>query len=194
LQVVDSTGASRQAELLYVSPTQINYLIPTDTTKGAATVNIVNGTGNVLSGTGMIQTVAPALFTANGNGTGVVAATAYRRVIPTNVTSPVAVYQCIDQPGSCVSVPINPGVDAPVTITFYATGLRGRSSEGAVTLTIAGQTVPIRSISQSNDTDPSAGVDLVVIDLPLSLRGSGETDVVLAVDGATSNTGRINIQ
>jgi uncharacterized protein (TIGR03437 family) len=194
LQVVDGNGVVRLAQLLYVSPTQINYLIPADTPTGLATTNIINGTGSILSSTAQIQTVAPALFTANGDGKGVVAATAFRTAIPTTMTFPVPVFQCGSAPGSCVAVPIDPGLDRPVTIDFYATGLRRRSSDSAVTLTINGQAVPIRSITSPDDTTASAGVDIVEVGLSLSLRGSGEVDVVLAVDGASSNVARINIQ
>jgi uncharacterized protein (TIGR03437 family) len=194
VQVVDSTGVMRMAQLLYVSPSQINYLLPAGTAKGMTTVNIVDATGSMKTASAPTQTVAPALFTANENGMGVAAATAYRTVIPTNITSPVEVFQCGTAPDSCVSVPINPGVDAPVTITFYATGLRGRSSDSAVTLTIGGQSIPIRSITAQDDTSAGAGVDLVTIGLPLSLRGAGEVDVVLQVDGAFSNAAKINIQ
>ncbi len=147
VQVVDSAGAVRVAPLLYVSPTQVNFLVPTGTTAGTANVNIVNGTGNPLNGTAQIQAVAPALFTANENGLGVVSATAYRTVIPTTVAIPIAVYQCLNAPGSCLSVPIILGVDTPVFVTVNATGLRGRSSDTAVHLTIGGQQVQIQAIN-----------------------------------------------
>ena len=192
--MVDSTGASRLAQLLYVSPTQINYLIPAGTAPGTATMNIVDGTGNVRTSTAQIQTVAPALFTANADGQGVVSATAYRTIAAGTLAFPIPVYQCLDAPGGCVSVPIELGVDTPIYVTFYATGLRGRSSDSAVTVTIAGQTVPIRSISSADDSSAQAGMDEVLVGLVLSLRGSGESDVIIAVDGKTSNTGRINIE
>jgi len=194
LQVVDSTGASRAAQLIYVSPTQINYLVPAGTAPGTATMNIINGTGNVPSSTAQIQTVAPALFTANENGQGVVAATAIRTIAPSTVGGPVRVYQCLDAPGSCVSVPIDLGVDTPIFVTFYASGLRGRSSDSAVTVTIGNQVLPVRSIVTQDDSTALAGVDLVTVGLTLALRGSGEVDVVLSVDGKTSDTGRINIR
>jgi uncharacterized protein (TIGR03437 family) len=188
LQVVDSTGMVRTAPLLYVSPEQINFQIPAECGAGATTYRIVNGSGDGMSAGGRMQIVAPTLFTANGAGTGVVAATATRRVLPTNINSPVAVFTCPQGPGSCVSVPIDPGLDAPVTVTLYASGLEGPSSDSAVTLTIGGQPVPIESISQSN------GIDLVKFGGLLALRGSGEVEVVLSVDGKSSNNAKIDIQ
>jgi uncharacterized protein (TIGR03437 family) len=193
LQVVDAAGAVRVAQLLYVSPSQINFLIPPGTAAGAATVNIMNGSTNPLIGTIQIQAVAPALFTANENGQGVVSATAYHQVIPTTIAFPVPVYECLDVPGTCQSVPLVLGVDVPVFVTANATGLRGRSSDAAVQLTIGGQKVAIQSITALDDSGPTAGIDQVFFPVPLSLRGSGEVDMVITVDGTTSNTARINI-
>lgn len=193
LHVVDSRGADRLAALLYVSPSQINFLIPAGTAAGTAAVNIIDAAGNAAGSHMQIQPVAPALFTANGDGQGVVAATAYRTIAGSNLAFGIPVYECLTGPGSCKSIPIDLGLDTPVIVTFYATGLRGRSSDTAVTLTIGGQTVPIRSIFASADGTSLAGVDEVVAGLVLSLRGLGEADVVLGVDGKTSNAGRINI-
>jgi uncharacterized protein (TIGR03437 family) len=193
LQVVDSAGAVRVATLLYVSPEQINFLVPPGTAAGTATININNGTDNPLTGTAQIQAVAPALFTANENGQGVVSATAYRTVLPTTLAVPIAVYQCLDAPGSCQSVPIGLGVDTPVFVTVNATGLRGRSGDAAVHLTIAGQQVTIQTINALDDGGANAGIDQLFFPVPLSLRSSGEVDMIVTVDGTTSNTARINI-
>jgi len=194
VQVVDSAGNSQQAPLLYVSPEQINFLMPSGMVEGLTTINLIGAAGMMGSGMVQNQNVAPALFTANGNGQGVVAATAYRTFIPGTRTGPVAVFQCGTAPGSCVSVPIDPGLDAPVTITLYATGIKGRSSDAGVTLTIGNTVVPLRSITSSDDMGPMPGVDQITFGLPLSLRGSGEVDIFLAVDGVNSNHARINIQ
>ncbi len=152
----------------------------------------------VPSSTAQIQTVAPGLFTANENGQGVVAATAYRTIAPGSLATPIAVFQCGPGPGSasslCTSVPIALGVDTPVFVTFYTTGLRDRSSDSAVSVVIAGQSIAPQSITSQDDGSALAGIDQVLIGVPLSLRGSGEVNVVVTVDGKTSNTGRINIQ
>jgi uncharacterized protein (TIGR03437 family) len=194
-QVVDSSGAIRMAQLLYVSPTQINYLVPAGTAPGTATLNIVDGSGATPSSSAQIQTVAPGLFTADSSGQGVVAATAYRSIAPSTFATPVKVFQCSGgAPPICTSVPISLGVDTPIFVTFYATGLRSRSSDSAASVTIGGQSIPVRSISSQDYSTALAGIDEVTIGLPLSLRNAGEVDVVLAVDATSSNTGRINVQ
>jgi uncharacterized protein (TIGR03437 family) len=63
-----------------------------------------------------------------------------------------------------------------------------------LTVTIGGQSIAVRSISSLDDSDPLAGIDQVQVGLPLSLRGSGEVNVVISIDGTTSNNGTINIQ
>ena len=194
VQIVDSAGNSQAAQLLYVSPDQINFVMPPGMADGPAAVNLSNGS-IMLTGPAQTQAVAPALFTANMNGQGVVAATAYRSIAPNPApVGPVAVYQCGATPGSCVSVPIDPGLDTPVTITLYATGIKGRSSDAGVTLTIGTTSVTIKSITSSDNNGPMAGVDQVTFLLPLSLRGSSEVNLYLTVDGVKSNTARINIQ
>jgi uncharacterized protein (TIGR03437 family) len=193
LQVVDSAGAVRVAPLLYVSPTQINFVVPTATAPGTSTLNILNGTSRPLTGSVQIQKVAPGLFTANENGQGVVSATAYHTVIPTSVAVPVLVYQCVDVPRTCRSVPLAIGVDVPVFVTVNATGLRSRSNDAAVKLTIGSQSVTIQRINALDDAGSTAGIDELFFPLPLSLRNSGEVDMIVTVDGATSNTTRINV-
>jgi uncharacterized protein (TIGR03437 family) len=65
MQVVDSTGAVRLASLYFVSPKQINYLIPAGTAPGMVTINILNdGTPSDLSAQAQVQAVAPSLFSA----------------------------------------------------------------------------------------------------------------------------------
>ena len=194
LQVVDSAGTARLANLLYVSPTQINYYVPQGTASGTATIHIVNGTGNVPTSTAPIQTVAPGLFTANANGMGVVAATAYSTVIPTSLATPVPVFQCGASPGSCVSVPIALGVDTPVFVTLYTTGLSGRSSDGAVAIQVGTEAIPAQSVASFDLSNPLAGIDQITFGVPLTLRGSGEVNITVSVDGQVSNAGRINIQ
>jgi uncharacterized protein (TIGR03437 family) len=187
--VTDATGAQRNAPLIYVSPGQINFVVPDGVAAGSATFTVANGsaTQTVM---GVVQPVMPTLFAMNGAGSGVAAATAVsvQAGAPKSQT-PVPVFQCTSS--GCVSVPIDLGVDTPVYVSFYGTGIRSRSSLANVTVTINGMSVPVLYAG----SQPSyAGLDQVNVSLSLSLRGSGESNVVLTVDGQTSNTVTINIQ
>jgi len=189
LSVTDATGTQRSAPLLYVSPAQINFVVPDGTVPGASTFSITNG-GTTQSATATVRSVAPALFSMNGTGSGVAAATAIAvQAGNPQLQSPVTVFQCTGS--SCVSVPINVGVDRPVYVSFYGTGIRNRSSLANVTVTISGAGVPVL---YAGPTPGFTGLDQVNVGLILSLRGSGESNVVLTVDGQTSNGVTINIQ
>ena len=74
--VRDALGVSRLAPLLFVSPGQINHLIPAGTAPGAATVTVQSGNGQISSGTVQVAQVAPGIFTANQSGDGVPAGSA----------------------------------------------------------------------------------------------------------------------
>ena len=107
LHVTDSAGVTREARLLYVSPSQINYIVPTATAAGPATLRTSGGSNISLSV--HVDTVLPLIFTADADGRGVVAATAVRQIAPNAPKFAVPVFQC-DAPGQCSSVPIDPGV------------------------------------------------------------------------------------
>lgn len=190
LTVTDSTGTSRPAGLVYASPTQINFVVPDGTASGAATIKAANG-ASTQTFTVSVQNVVPALFSMNSTGTGVAAATATQtQASNPQLQSPVQVFQCSPSAG-CASVPIQLGVDTPIYVSFYGTGIRGRSSLSNVHLTIDNISVPV----QYAGPQPSyPGLDQVNVALPLSLRGAGESNVVLTVDGQVSNIVTISVK
>src|SRR5260370_597571 len=189
LTITDATGAQLQAPLIYVSPSQINFIVPAGTATGAATFTVMNG-GTNTSVTGNVQTVAPTLFSMNGNGSGVAAATAFRTQAGNpGISSPVTVFTCTGS--TCSSVPIDVGLDTPVYLTLYGTGIRARGSLSNVKVTIHGISVPVL---YAGAQPTFTGLDQVNVALTLNLRGSGESDVALTMDGQTSNTVTVNIQ
>jgi uncharacterized protein (TIGR03437 family) len=109
-------------------------------------------------------------------------------VIATKFQSPVTVFQCGDEAGSCTAVPIDPGLDAPVYLSFYGTGIRGAKE---VTMTVGGEDVPVL-YAGPQPTNP--GLDQINVPLVLALRGKGLVDVVVTADGVASNAVQINVQ
>ncbi|MGH9842479.1 MAG: SBBP repeat-containing protein [Blastocatellia bacterium] len=73
VEVKDNAGTTRRAPLFFVSPTQVNYLMPPMTAPGAGVVTIKSGDGKIAVGTIQAASVAPGLFTANASGQGVAA-------------------------------------------------------------------------------------------------------------------------
>ena len=88
-------------------------------------------------------------------------------------------------------MPIALGVDTPVYISLYGTGIRGRSSLADVGVTIGSVSAPVLYAGPQG-TYP--GLDQVNIALPLSLRGAGVVDVTLTVSGQSSNTVQIAVE
>jgi uncharacterized protein (TIGR03437 family) len=190
LSVRDGAGTSRAASLLYVSPTQINFIVPQDIQPGLATFTVTAGGTAAGSTFGTVLPAPPPRFSASANGSGVAAATAIRtQAGAKGLQAPVPVFQC-DASG-CVAVPIDLGIDTPVYLSLFGTGIRNRSSLSHVTVTVNGVSVPVLYAGPQPEF---AGLDQVNVALTLNLRGSGETNVVLAVDGQTANPVTVNVR
>ena len=192
IMVSDALGNTRLAPLFFVSPTQINFLIPQGTITGVATVEAGLNGEIVACGLINITNVAPGLFTANANGQGVAAAVALR-VKPdgTQMYEPVAEF---NQPQNrFIAKPIDLGPDGElVFLVLFGTGFRNRFSLGSVSADIGGTPVqPLFAGAQGG----SIGLDQANIGpLPRSLAGRGEMDLVFRADGRVANTARISIR
>jgi endo-1,4-beta-xylanase len=182
VQVTDSSGAVRPASLLYVSPSQINCLIPAETLPGPATLTVSGNSSLTASIT--TQTVAPGLFSANANGQGVAAANA---VVD---QTPAPIFQCGAAAGSCVPIPISVA-NGPVYLELFGTGIRGRSSLDNVNVTI-GNLVTTALYAGLQPQYP--GLDQVNVLLPASLAGAGNVGIQLEIDGRVSNLVQITIK
>jgi len=140
-QVIDNAGASKDALLLYVSPTQINCVLPSDIAAGPVTLKIVSPSGTT-SSTITAAAVAPGVFSANATGKGVAAANVLRlgadgKTVTTNAAAP-------DQTGALVAVPIDLGGSGDqLYVVLYGTGIRHNSALAGVTVTVNGLNVPV---------------------------------------------------
>jgi uncharacterized protein (TIGR03437 family) len=185
VRVRDSAGAERLAGLFFVSPSQINYLVPPDTALGTATITV----NNSAAGTVEITPAAPGLFAANANGQGVAAAVALR-VRADGSQSYEAVARV--EGGSFVAVPIDLGPESDqVFLILYGTGVRFRSALSAVGCRLGGADSEVLFAGAVTDF---AGLDQINVRIPRSLIGRGEIDVALNVEGRAANTVRINVR
>ena len=185
----DAAGTTRPAELLYVSPGQINFLTPADTSSGTATVTVTTKTlGSNLVHTAQVQIapVAPSLFTLNGES---LAAAYITRVRPGQPQTNEALFAL--QNGSVVAKPIDlgPATDQ-VYLVLYGTGVRNAGT-GGVSVDIEGLVKPVSYAGAQNQFE---GLDQINVLLPRSLAGSGDVSVVLTAAGLDANTVHIRIQ
>jgi uncharacterized protein (TIGR03437 family) len=191
VKIKDSAGAERPAPLFFVSPTQVNYQIPTGTAAGAATVTIASGDGTVSTGVALINAVAPSLFAANGNGQGAAAALALR-IKPDGAQSYEPVAQFDAAQNKFVARPLDLGPETEqVFLILFGTGIRQRSSLSAVIGAIGGAYAEVSFAGASPDF---VGLDQVNVRVPRSLAGRGEVDVLLTAEAQMANAARVNIK
>lgn len=191
VMVKDSAGTERLAPLFFVSPNQVNYLIPEGTALGAATMTITSGDGAVSVGTAQIATVAPGLFTANSDGQGAPVALALR-VKSSGDQSFEEIVQYDSAQRRFVPRPLDLGeATDQVFLVLFGTGLRRRTGLSAVSVKIGGVDAPALFAGRHWQL---VGLDQINARLPRSLTGRGEVDVVVTVDGKTANKVRINIR
>ena len=184
--VTDRTGLSRTAELFFVSAGQINFLMPEEMALGFATVTVTREDGISGAITVELEAVAPALFSALADGTGVAAAS-YLRVSADDSRTEDLIFD----PNTRGSVPVDLGPEGDqVFLLLFGTGVRGFSSQ--VTVVVGGENVPVLGAVPQGQF---VGLDQINAGpLPRSLVGRGEVGITMTVDGKTANTVSVNIQ
>jgi uncharacterized protein (TIGR03437 family) len=188
--ITGSDGIDRTAPLFFVSPGQINCLIPAGMPSGPADVRVFR-TGRVAArGQLQVASVAPGLFTANGDGKGVPAAVAIK-VASDGTQTVESVYQCGATSGSCTAAAIDLGSQTDqVILLLFGTGIRGASSAAAVKVQVGGMDALVLGEAPQGQF---AGLDQVNVLLPGALRGHGDVNVALVVDGNAANIVTIRI-
>ena len=186
IEIIDSTEAAHAAQLLYVSPGQINFLTPSEATPGAAVLRLTREGEEPVESALTISVAAPGLFSANGTGEGIGAITALRVVADGSRSTP-AVFRFEAGGGRVVGVPLDLGDEGDrVFLTLFGTGIRGAGGATGVQTMIGDREVPVLFAGAQSGF---AGLDQVNIGpLPRSLAGAGEINVVVTAAGTTSNT------
>jgi uncharacterized protein (TIGR03437 family) len=182
--VQDSTGKTLPSALSFTSNGQINAVLPGTVAPGRATLTVASRDGRTATIATTIAPVAPGLFSANGDGKGAPAGTAVL-VGGDGTQSTFPLYICGTQAGSCAPNEIDLSTSKQAFAVLYGTGIRNRSSLSAVNVTVGGTTVPV---PYAGPQGSYAGLDQINIELPKSLMGRADTDLLLTVAGMPSNT------
>jgi uncharacterized protein (TIGR03437 family) len=158
--------------LLYVSSSQINFVVPADAATGTANVLVRNtSTGATQSATIEVQSTAPAVFSADGTGKGPGA-------ILNAVTYATAPF--------LTETPEIVGSDQRTILAVYATGIRYAANVGASVTDASGNTYNL-TVVFAGPAPGYFGLDQVNIVLPPDLDGTGVVSLFLTADGSTSN-------
>ncbi|SPE34286.1 conserved exported hypothetical protein [Candidatus Sulfopaludibacter sp. SbA6] len=161
------------AALIYVSPTQINLVIPGATTPGTASVTVESSaTGGTQAGAMQVALDAPAVFTTDASGRGAGA-------ILNAVT--------YAGPPFLVETPQNGGSDLRTRLAIYATGLRYATNVQAQGQNAAGTQFNF-TVEYAGAAPGYFGLDQVNIVLPPELDGAGIVSLLITTELAASNT------
>jgi uncharacterized protein (TIGR03437 family) len=171
------------APLFFVSPSQINFVVPSGVDAGPATILVSNALGSFALGNIQIAATAPAIFTADATGKGDAAAQA---------TIDGVNYQ--QQP---FDVTVN---GKPSVLVLYGTGIRrtpaanpndGNGVAEAVIVKIDGIT---SNVLYAGAQGTFAGLDQINIEFPATLAGQAQrrVEVVVTAGGLVAN--RVTIQ
>jgi uncharacterized protein (TIGR03437 family) len=176
----DSAGKDTPAPLFFVSPSQINFLVPNFVTGDA--LAIVKSNDKIVGVSEILNSlVSPGLFSANANGKGVAAAVAL--CVAANGAQtflPVARYDQTQQ--QFVPVPLDLAACDQLYLILYGSGFRPPSgvSDPKVTVKVGGLDVPTLFVGAAPGF---VGLDQINIGpLPRALAGRGLVDIVVSVD------------
>jgi len=184
IDVVDSAAEARTAELIAVFDGQINFLIPSETELGEATVNLLSAGQVVATGTVAVTSVAPGVFTANGTGEGVAAG--FVLFASSSGVEQQLLFEPVPGTENFRPLPFDmsdPDVD--VWLILFGTGWRGASDLSEVSVTV--NNLPV-DVTFAGDQGEFEGLDQANIGpLPRELDGAGDVDVEVTVAGVAAN-------
>lgn len=188
VKVTDYAGAEKPAQLFFVSPTQVNLLLPAGLEPGPAIVELDGDAGLLKISVVTVQTISPGIFTADTSGSGLAAAVIVRVFTDGRQQyEPIAVYDGVQNKWLPVPIEFTPDT-ARIVLALFGTGWRQVASVSDVT-------VDFVAASERNDPQPKrpttaeyagkqptlVGVDQINVEIPRSLVGKGETDVLVTI-------------
>ena len=199
LELPDRT--TRYAPLLYASPNQINFQLSEAVPAGHIKIKLGSGAvpygsqGSGYYGFGEFEvvTVAPNVFTADSTGKGPAAGDIQRIRPGQPVVYESTFTTTVDEQGKPIVVarPISIGAGEEKTyLVLYATGVRKRDANAAVTAQIGDVTLPVEYAGAQGQF---VGLDQINILLPPSLRGKGLVNITVTIEGKTTNPVQIHL-
>lgn len=188
VRVRDSRGIARLARLLYTGAgwANLTFVVPANAAPGPAEVAVVRSDGSRSAARVIIADVAPGFFTASSDARGAVTGEVVQRGTGAGQTKTFAASECAGDVCRAVPIPLSSGVTT--TVRLAGSGIRNAAANAAIRVTVGGIAVPVLSFGPADHV----GRDQVTIQLPVELRGAGETDLVMTVNGVLSNVVRIH--
>ncbi|HEY6391584.1 MAG TPA: hypothetical protein VIX89_09915, partial [Bryobacteraceae bacterium] len=175
------------APLVYVSPLQINLLVPAGTDIGPADVIVQTSTpGKQIRYTMQVRNVAPALFSrdASGRGPGAILNAATFAVGP-----------------FLAETPENAGSDKRTRLAVFATGLRyaGNAVRDPAKVNVAAQIQArdslgnVYAVEYAGPAPGFFGLDQINLVVPAAADGAGDVALIITAENSASNTVTFNM-
>lgn len=163
---------ARPAGLIFVSPTQVNAVVPNDTEVGIADVVVRSGSGVISRGIVELQRAAPGLFAADSSGSG-----------PGAILNGVTFTK---EPFEVETIEIE-GEDQRTRLAVFATGLRLAESAEALLTDDLGRTFRLE-VEYAARAPGFVGLDQVNLVLPAELDGANTCTLAVISDERVSNS------
>jgi uncharacterized protein (TIGR03437 family) len=172
VMVTDASGVTRPAKLVHASAGwgQINFIVPTASAPGPARMNVSRADGSRASARLLIAHTAPGFWTG------------------VSCAGPVSGFPNGSPISDCRSGRRRALPVRTKQVLLLGSGLRNaRASE--IEVTIGGAKARVVAVRASGNP----GADPVTIELPASVAGLGETDVICRVRGRIANVVRMRM-
>lgn len=181
--VNQQSGISAFAPLFFVSPQQINYLVPAGFPTGTTELRVHRPgffTGTFPS---FVQSHQPSLFSANSNGMGAPAGEFVRvhELTGERVNGDLAV--CAEEAGICTPRHLEFGSDdETLFLILYGTGFTG--DNGMAVVSVDGLSLPVE---YTGPHSVFAGLDQINVRIPRTLAGRGIITLNVTYAGLPAN-------
>jgi uncharacterized protein (TIGR03437 family) len=176
LNGVSVSVGNAAAGLRFVSPGQINFVVPVGITPASSVPVVINNNGAVIRSTLNILAAQPDIFTTTNDAGG--------RAMVFNISNPAL---RTTEPFSVTS-PDGKGNTVPTVLEIDLTGVRNALTS-QVTVRIGTTDITGTSILFVGSSG-NAGMDQINLTLPASLAGAGDVPVIVTVNTGTTFTSR----
>ena len=187
VEITDAAGVTRPAGMLWASAGwgQTNFVVPQESAVGPATMQIVRDDGSRAQTNLTIADTAPGFLTGHSCRGPAIGTIVRRTASGRESESPLS--SCNGAHCETHSVSLAPGTKT--LLRLDVSGVRNTKAKDQITVTIDGENAPVLAYGGSG----KQGKDFLTVEVPQSLRGRGEVDLIARVNGRLSNSVRVRI-
>lgn len=184
VEITDAAGATRPAGMLWASAGwgQTNFVVPAASATGPAVMRVVRDDGSQAETSLTIADTAPGFVTGHS-----CRGPAVGSILGPGKSAESSLSSCTG--GHCQAHTIPMAAGAGTLLRLDVSGVRNTRTKDEIFVTVDGETVRVVGYGAAD----RQGRDFVTVELPASLRGRGEVDLVCRINGRISNSVRVRI-